>query len=337
MKRRAGPRGSGILAGLLFLASMAGGAGYWLVLHMPGSSHEGTPPPLDEEGQVLRDRLHGHVRVLAEEIGERHYWMADRMHAAADAIEAAFREAGHEPLRHPVPTGSQVFDNIEVRLPGNGLEEEILVVGAHYDTVRGSPGADDNASGVAVLIELARLLRDAELDRSLRLVAFANEEIPFFGSDAMGSLRYARQARAEDANIVGMMSLEMLGYYSDAPGSQYHPPLLGHFYPDRGDFVAFIGNMRSRQLVRQAIGAFREHAHVPSEGLAAPELIRDIRRSDHWAFWEMGYPAVMLTDTANFRNPYYHGPNDTPERLDYETMARLTEALAKALETMARR
>ncbi|WP_219999864.1 M28 family peptidase [Halomonas sp. LBP4] len=338
MRRQAGMAVMvGLVAGLLALALMALGGGYWMMFQMPGKSYREAPPPLDAEGLALRERLREHVRVLADEIGERHYWRPEGLHAAADHIERAFREAGHAPVRHAVPTRGRVFDNIEVRLPGSGTTDEILVIGAHYDTVRGTPGADDNASGVAVLLELARLLREAELDRSLHLVAFASEEAPFFGSDAMGSLRFAREARARGDEIVGMISLEMLGYYIDEPGSQRHPPLLGHFYPDRGDFVAFVGNLASRRLVHKAIGAFREHAELPSEGLAAPELLGDIRRSDHWAFWEMGYPAIMLTDTANFRNPYYHGPHDTPDRLDYAAMARLTAALARAVETMARR
>lgn len=167
------------------------------------------------------------MRVLSEEIGERHYRRPEALHQTADYIEEAFRAAGHEPLRHPVPTGDRTFHNIEVQLSGSGEAQEILVVGAHFDTVRGSPGADDNASGVAVLLELARLLESAPLDRSLHLVAFVNEEMPFFGSSAMGSLRYARQAKAQGANIVGMLSLEMLGYFTDAPGSQAHPPCSG--------------------------------------------------------------------------------------------------------------
>jgi hypothetical protein len=320
----------------LFALAMAGGA-YWMMLQMPGESYRGTPPPLDAEGQALRDRLQEHVRMLADEIGERNYWQPERLHAAAEYLEQTFRGAGYEPIRHPVPTRDQEFHNIEVRQPHDGVSNEIFVIGAHYDTVRGTPGADDNASGVAVLLELARLLRDTELGRSLRLVAFVNEEAPFFGTAAMGSLHYARQARERGDNIVGMISLEMLGYFSDEPDSQSYPPLLGHFYPERGNFIAFVGHLRSRQLVRQAIQAFREHADVPSEGLAAPELIPDILRSDHWAFQRMGYPAIMLTDTANFRNQAYHGPHDTADRLDYETMARLTNALAKAVETMSRR
>ncbi len=324
-----------LVIGALLPAALAGG--YRWIFHMPGSSYRGTPPPLGAQGEALRGRLRSHVRALAEEIGERHVWRPEALRAAADSIEQAFRDAGLEPRRLPVPSGGQVFHNLEVRLPGSGATDEILVVGAHYDTVRGTSGADDNASGVAVLLELARLLRGAELARDIRLVAFVNEEAPHFGSDTMGSLSYAREARARGDAIVGMLSLEMLGHYSDAPGSQAYPPLLGLVYPDRGNFLAFVGNLRSRRLVRRVTGVFRRHAEMPSEGLAAPELLRDIFRSDHWAFWEMGWPAMMLTDTANFRNPHYHGPGDTWDKLDYARMARLTPALAETLAQLARR
>ncbi|SEF86656.1 M28 family peptidase [Billgrantia desiderata] len=336
MKRRRSPLATVLgVIGCVFVLVLGGG--YWLMLHMPGTSFHGAPPPLGAEGELLRERLQRHVRALSDDIGERHYWRPEALEAAADYIEGALAEAGHRPRRQEVPAGSRVFHNIEVVFPGADRADEVLVVGAHYDTVRGSPGADDNASGVAVLIELARLLQEAELDRSLRLVAFVNEEAPFFGSDAMGSLHYARQAKAEGWNVVGMISLEMLGYYSDEPDSQFYPFPLDLFYPDRGNFLAFVTHLGSRRLLHQAIGEFRRHATVPSEGLVAPPQMGDIHRSDHWAFWEMGFPAMMLTDTANFRNPHYHRPSDTHERLDYVTMARVAEALAHMLESMAQR
>ncbi|MGR4068713.1 M28 family peptidase [Billgrantia sp. C5P2] len=326
-----------LLGALTLLALMALAGGYGLVLYMPGTSFRGESAPLGEEGESLRERLRSHVQALSQEIGERHYWRPEALQAAGDYIERSFQAAGHRPRRQAVPTGSRMFHNIEVVLPGGRLAEEVLVVGAHYDTVRGSPGADDNASGVAVLIELAHLLRDAELDRSLHLVAFVNEEIPFFGSEAMGSLRYVQQAGAEGRDIVGMISLEMLGYFSNEPGSQTYPFPLDRFYPDTGDFLAFVSNLESRRLLHRAIGAFRRHAEVPSEGVTAPPQLGDIRRSDHWAFWQKDIPAMMLTDTANFRNPYYHGPSDTHDRLDYTTMTRLTVALAATLEAMTQR
>lgn len=322
---------------IVILAAVLLGGAYWLVLHMPGESYRAAPSPLTAEEAALRDRLREHVQVLAGEIGERNYWAPEALRAAADYIEQTFQEAGHEVFRQGIPTREKVFHNIEVRIPGADPQQEILVVGAHYDTVVGSPGADDNASGVAVLLELARLLSDARLERSIHLVAFVNEEAPFFGTEEMGSLQYAHRARANQEPIVGMIALEMLGYYTDAPGSQEHPPLLDIFYPDTGDFLAFVGNLDSRALVRETIGAFRADAEVPSEGLAAPEFVEAIRRSDHWAFWEMGYPALMLTDTANFRNPHYHQPTDTPDTLDYDTLTRVTTALTHTLQTMAQR
>lgn len=329
----------GIVAGLVALLAIvlvALAAGYWLVMHMPGVSYRGTPPPLDAEGQALRERLRGHVLTLSQRIGERHVWRPETLRETASYIERQWRDAGLDPIRQPVPVCSTRFDNIEVRLAGTGTRRATLVIGAHYDTVRGTPGADDNASGVAILLEVARRLQGRAFDHPVHLVAFVNEEEPFFGSRAMGSLNLARRLRDADEEVLGMISLEMLGYYSDAPGSQRYPPLVGHFYPDTGNFVAGVGNLGSRAWVRRVVGALRRHATLPTEGLAAPvALVGDIRRSDHWAFWTVGYPAMMLTDTADFRTPYYHGPDDTPETLNYDAMARLTEALIAAIIDLA--
>jgi Zn-dependent M28 family amino/carboxypeptidase len=211
--------------------------------------------------------------------------------------------------------------NIEV----NPREAAAVVVGAHYDTVPGSPGADDNASGVAVLIELSKMLA------GIRFVAFANEEAPYFLGPEMGSYVYARE---RGKGVRAMFSLEMLGYYRDAPGSQTYPAPLGFFYPDRADFIAFVGDLGAIRLVRKAIGAFRRHASFPSEGLAAPAMIPGVSWSDHWSFRKHGYPAVMVTDTAFYRYPHYHLPSDTPEKLDYERMARVTMGLAAMLKEL---
>ena len=202
-----------------------------------------------------------------------------------------------------------------------------LLVGAHYDTVPGSPGADDNASGVAVLIELARLVPSG-----VRFVAFANEEAPYFLGPEMGSFVYARE---RGAKLRAMFSLEMLGYYSDVPGSQNYPAPLGMFYPDRADFIAFVGDLGARGLIRRSIESFRKHARFPSEGLAAPSFIPGIAWSDHWSFRKHGYPAVMITDTAFYRYPHYHRASDTPDKLDYERMARVTLGLAEMLNEFA--
>jgi Zn-dependent M28 family amino/carboxypeptidase len=199
------------------------------------------------------------------------------------------------------------------------------VVGAHYDTVPGSPGADDNASGVAVLIELSRMVR------GVRFVAFANEEAPYFLTAEMGSFAYARDRAS---GVRAMFSLEMLGYYDDTPGSQRYPPPLGLFYPDRGNFIAFVADLSCMRLVRRAASEFRKNSAFPCEWLAAPSLVPGLSWSDHWSFRKHGIPAVMVTDTAFYRYPHYHLPSDTPEKLDYERMARVTMGLARMLKEM---
>lgn len=204
-----------------------------------------------------------------------------------------------------------------------------MVVGAHYDTVFGSPGADDNASAVAALIELARLLKGHAPGRTLKLVAFTNEEPPFFFWGEMGSQVYARAARRREENVRMMLALEMLGYYRDEPGSQAYPPLFRHFHPDRGNFIAFVSNLRSRHAMRRAARAFRGHSDFPLETTATFGWIPGVAWSDHISFWREDYRAFMCTDTAFYRNPYYHSAQDTPEKLDYPRLAKLTEGLAR--------
>ena len=263
----------------------------------------------------LAERLRRHVELLAAR--ERN---AD-LETPARYVE---REFGARFRRQEYASGGRRVRNIEV---GAGR----IVVGAHYDTVPGSPGADDNASGVAALIELSRVLDPAKI----RFVAFANEELPYSHGEEMGSFVYASRARERGEPISAMFSLEMLGCYSDAPGSQRYPPVLGWFYPDRANFVAFVGDLGARRLVRQAQRLFRKHSDFPCESLAAPAFVPGITRSDHWSFRRHGYPAVMVTDTAYNRYPHYHLPSDTAEKLDYERMARVTLGLAGMLEELA--
>ena len=277
---------------------------------MPGRSHRGPLPALTAEESELSGRLRQHVEALAK--GERN---AD-LETPARYIEAVLQESSSHYFR----SGGREVRNIET---GSGD----IVVGAHYDTVPGSPGADDNASGVAVLIELASLLRD----RKIRFVAFANEEAPYFLGPEMGSYVYARE---RGAGVKAMFSLEMLGYYQDAPGTQGYPAPLGWFYPDRANFIAFVGDLGAFSLVRRSIELFRQHARFPSEGLAAPSMIPGVSWSDHWSFRKHGIPAVMVTDTAFYRYPHYHLASDTPEKLDYGRMARVTMGLAGMLKEL---
>jgi len=283
---------------------------------MPGRSHSGALPALSGEDRARSLRLRLHVAALAA--NERN---AD-LETAARYIERAFAAQGLPFSVQEFVSGGRTVRNIET---GSGP----IVVGAHYDTVPGSPGADDNASGVAVLIELAGM------KLPVRFVAFANEEMPYFTSSEMGSWVWAKRARERGDTIRAMYSLEMLGYYRDAPGSQRYPPPLGLFYPDRADFIAFVGDLGARSLVRRSIGVFRDKSRFPSEGVAAPGLIPGVTWSDHWSFRQFGFPAVMITDTAFNRYPHYHLRSDTPDKLDYERMARVTLGLAEMLKELA--
>jgi Zn-dependent M28 family amino/carboxypeptidase len=226
-------------------------------------------------------------------------------------------------------------ENLIVEIRGSSRANEIVIIGAHYDTVDGSPGADDNASGVAALIALAKLFENRGPQRTLRFVAFANEEPPLFKTEEMGSWQYAKRCRDRGETIVAMLSLEMLGYYDTGRGSQQYPPLLATLYPDTGDYVAFAGNVASRSLVRRCARAFRRANTMPSESAAVPELVEQIGWSDQWSFWQFGWPAIMVTDTALFRNPHYHLETDTPETLDYERMARAVDGLVAVIDDLA--
>ena len=309
--------------------------GIWFMTGMPGSSWSGPLPPLTEKQQLIHDNLKHHVATLAGRIGERNVWRPRSMEAAAGYIRTTFEEAGYVVNVQSFTSRGLSVNNLEAVLPGHGAADEIIVVGAHYDSVAGSPGADDNASGVAALLELARLLAGKTLPRSVRFVAFANEEAPFFYGDEMGSNRYAARAQAQGERIEAMLSLETLGYYTEQPGSQRYPFPFSLFYPDTGNFIGFVGNFSSRALVRRAIGAFRAATSFPSEGVAAPSGMEGVHWSDHWSFWQAGYPAIMVTDTALFRYPHYHAATDTPEQLDYTGLARVTGGLAEVIGALA--
>jgi len=283
----------------------------------------------------LELRLRKHVTALAGRIGERNVGRPGTLAAAAQYIRTEWQAQGHAvSTQHCYTMGTEPCDNLEVAVAGAAPARGCIVVGAHYDTVPDSPGADDNASGVAALIEIARLLAGSRPARQVRLVAFVNEEPPFFLSGRMGSRIYARAARARGEVIDFMISLEMLGCYSERPASQAYPPLLRFFYPDRGNFIAFVSNLVSRGALRRLVGAFRSECDFPCEALAAPAIVPGIAWSDQLSFWREGYRALMVTDTAFYRYAHYHSAHDTPDRLDYRAMARVVGGLAKALSVI---
>jgi Zn-dependent M28 family amino/carboxypeptidase len=282
-------------------------------------------------------RLRAHVAALAGTIGERHIFRPRTLDAAADYVEAEWRDQGYAPGREAFAADGATCANIVATLPGRGRSaDEVLLVGAHYDTVRGSPGADDNASGVAGLLELSRAVAAGPAPAlTVRFVAFANEEPPFFLTGQQGSAVHAAAARARGERIALMVSLEMLGFYDDRPGSQRYPPLFRRFYPDRGDFLGFVGDLRSRRVMRRAAAAFRAASDLPLETCATFRWIPGVGWSDHAPFWRHGYRAFMATDTAFHRNPWYHSARDTPETLDYRRFAAAVQGLAACFATLA--
>jgi hypothetical protein len=310
-------------------------AGAWYITGMPGSSWSAPLPPLSAAERLIHDNLRHHVGELAGRIGERNVWHPEALAAAAGYIRTTLEGLGYAVRAQSFESRGQTLQNLEVELAGHGAADEIIVAGAHYDSIAGTPGANDNASGVAALLELARLLAGNSYARSVRLVAFANEEPPFFYSEEMGSNVYAARARQRGEQIEAMLALETIGYYTDQPASQRYPFPFRFFYPDTGNFIGFVGNLSSRRLVRRAIGAFRAATAFPSEGVAAPGWIMGVHWSDHWSFWQAGYPAIMVTDTALFRYPHYHATTDTPEKLDYTGLARVTGGLADVIAALA--
>ena len=306
---------------------------------MPGTSHHGELAPLDEAGTQLSVRLRRDVEQLVGDVvgqRDRSQFTKGTLERSSGFIESTLEEEGYVVTRLPYESAGAKVENLEAVLVGGDLANEIVVVGAHYDTADYGPGADDNASGVAAMLEIARAFAGTKPSRTIRFVAFANEEPPFFWHETMGSLVYAKACRARNDAIVAMLSLETLGYYRAEAGSQKYPPVVSWFYPNRGDFVAFVGNLGSRGLVRDAIGSFRGAAAFPSEGAAMPSFVAGVGWSDHWSFWQTGYAAVMVTDTAPFRNPNYHRMSDTPDTLDYPRLARVTAGLVGVTRALAR-
>jgi Zn-dependent M28 family amino/carboxypeptidase len=321
--RRAGIR---LGAAALLLALVAPWA-WCSMIRMPGESYRGDLPPLTGAQAVLRDELRQGVEALAGRIGERNLLRYRNLVAAGELVEQALAESGYVVERQAYEVEGRTCVNLAAEITGAGRPQEIIVVGGHYDSVVSCPGANDNGTGVAATLALARALADSRPSRTLRFVFFVNEEPPFFQTADMGSRVYARRCRQRGEDIRAMVCLETIGYYSDEKGSQHYPPPLGLLYPSTGDFIAFVGNFGSRRLVRQVVGSFRRHARFPSEGGAVPGVIPGIGWSDHWAFWKEGYPALMVTDTAPFRYPHYHRATDTPDKIDYERMARVVSGL----------
>jgi len=289
-------------------------------------------------GPDLSARLRTHVEAIAST--EHNTATAQALESAARHIETALAGYGYRLQRQEYEAAGQKVRNIEVSVSSvaqGRKPDRIFIVGAHYDSARGAPGANDNGSGTAAVLELARLLKTMQPSRGteVKFVFFVNEEPPWFMGEEMGSMQHARELQRAGHKVDGALILETVGWYSDAPDSQKLPPGLEKHYPTTGNFIAFVGTLESSALVRQALAAFKAQSDFPAQGLAAPAHIMGVTLSDHSSYNRHGYPALMITDTAFLRYPYYHTAEDTPEKLDYASMARVVKGLARTIESLA--
>ncbi len=295
---------------------------------------EGRDTRIIVPAKISPETLRAHVEAIAS--SEHNVATPAALQRVAAYIEEQWREQRYSVSRQTYRVGAVECANLEITIPGTTRSNEIVVVGAHYDSVEGTAGANDNASGVAAMLEISRRCAGLPSARTVRFVAFVNEEPPYYETELMGSRVYARVCRQRGDDIRAMLSLETIGYYSDEPGSQHFPvPLFKLFYPSRGNFVAFVSDYRSRPLLKQTVAAFRGNSNFPVECIAMFRWVAGIGWSDHASFWREGYPAVMVTDTALFRYPHYHSPDDTPDKVDYESLARVTEGLCGTVAALA--
>jgi hypothetical protein len=321
------PLGRLRLTALVLVPALVAVAGSMNAVAMPGCSFEGDPGPPSAERAALAARLEADVRTLAHDIGRRSEDVPDGLDRAEVWITGELAAAGYAVQREVYKGRRREVANLVAERRGATKPDETLIVGAHYDAAPGTPGADDNASGIAGMLALARAMSSRTPSRTVRFVAWVNEEPPAFWTEEMGSLVNARACRARGDDIRAVWSLETIGYYTDAPGSQKYPSPLDLFYPSTGNFVGFVGAFAHPALVRRTVATFRAHASIPSEGAAMPLWLPGVGWSDHWSYLQVGYPAVMVTDTAPFRNPHYHEASDLPDTLDYARMALVVEGL----------
>ena len=282
--------------------------------------------------EVLRENLYRHVEYLSVKIGDRHLWKEGSLNNAADYIESVFTSSGYTVSRQTYLCYGQTVSNLIAEK--NGTDQEVVIIGAHYDTVPGSPGADDNASAVAGLLELARLHRERSNKKTFVFVAFANEESPCFGSNKMGSMVYAKHLKEQRKLVEVMVSLEMIGFFSKERMQAYPLPGMGLIYPKTGNFIGVVGNFRSSKYVSFFKKGIRKYSNIRVQSLMAPEFFGGINLSDNYAFWQHGYKAVMVTDTSFFRNRNYHQETDTIDSLDFYKMAEAVKGLHFALREL---
>lgn len=326
-----------IICAVIVLGTMA--AFYWRVTWhlMPGQSFKGPLPGLSPEESSRRDFLSGHLDVLARQIGERNSNKYSALQKSADYITQQFEKFGYVPKFQEFEVNGQKYKNIEVELPGNDPDLAKVIVGAHYDSAIDSPGANDNASGVASLLELARSLYGKQNARTVKIVALVNGEAPFEATQNSGSYHYAQLAKSANAKIKGMLSLDEIGYFTDLPNSEKLPVSIFSYYPAEGNFVMVVADSQSANLCRSTVGEFRAHTKFPIEGIICQSSTnpQGMSGADHCEFWKAGYPAVMLTDTGADRYPNFHSQLDNSSQIDTDKLSRVVGGLKSVVSSLA--
>ncbi|MGK7875210.1 MAG: M28 family peptidase [Xenococcaceae cyanobacterium] len=289
----------------------------WIIIAQPTFS-KNKPSSV----KIEKIKLKNHVRILSNQYHPKNWREIENLNRAAEYIYSHFKKSGARTSFQEYKIGVDIYKNV-IGIYGPPSNKRIII-GAHYDTNEDTPGADDNASGVAALIELGYLLGKEKLTKEIELVAYTLEEPPFFGTKNMGSAIHAKSLHSQGIKVQFMISLETIGYFSDEKNSQLYPiPLLKLFYPNKGDFIALVGDLRQRSIVRQMKKYMKGSSDLPVYSINAPSFVPGIDYSDHRNYWEYGIDAFMITDTAFYRNLEYHQKGDTADRLDYERLSKV--------------
>lgn len=320
------------MASLLFLLTtvlvLLGLTSYWYMIRCEGQ-WDGVPLEVlrSSELPAIEKTLRDDVTYMSVILGERNPENHEALSRCAEWLQHRWESLGYEVRIQTFTMEGAEYSNLEVELPGRKAPSQIVIVSAQYDTLPGSPGANNNASGMAILLTLSKMLKGYQPQRTLRLVAFTTEEPPYFGTEQMGSFHYARRSRQLEEDIRVMISLDALGFYRDVPKSQRLPFPFSLFYPDRANFLAFIGDLRSRRSVVEATKGFKQGSAFPIEAGVAPRWVKGASWSDHSSFWRFGYMGMQVTDTGAFRSPWHTNQGDTMEKISFSSLARITMGL----------
>jgi len=322
---------------LIIVFALVGGIALTLFYftQMPGKSPPASTARLTEEQKDASERMKETCETLAHQIGQRSTAKAANVLAAKEFLMGRLRKMGLRPAEKSFATRGYSGTNIEARVEGAGSRSEILVLGAHYDTEAYSPGAGDNASGCAMLLEIAHELAARPRDRTIEIVFFDFGSARFAGTDDAGAKFWVEDARRSGKRIAAMLAFDCVGTFKDAPKSQTGPFPLNLCYPSQGNFLLFAGDIGARKLVQACVSTMRANGGFPVEGITLPGVVPGISKSDHYAFRQNGWPAIVVTDTGPFRNPDDGQPSDTPDRLNYDRMAVAWTELVKLVEKLA--